>query len=700
MNGSKIKNFLDKTIFFLFATLLFFVPIVLWPYTSEVFEFNKIVLTYFLTTLIFASWAIKSIIDKKITFRRTILDIPLIVFLISQAISTLLSIDIHTSIFGYYSRFNGGLLSSITYAFLYWTFVSNLDKKETIKLIKVWFLSAALVSFYGVLEHFGIDKNIWVQDVASRVFSTLGQPNWLAAWIVAFIPLTWVFAKKQKEDINIKISNKRGLRQFVVYLSFSTLLFVTLLFTKSRSGLLGFIATSGIFWGLTLFKDFKENIKPFLIFNGIYLIFALIIGTQWTPSIYSIISRSTSQTTLQTQGTALETGGTESGTIRKIVWQGALQIWLHYPIFGTGVETFAYSYYLFRPTTHNTTSEWNFIYNKAHNEFLNFTANTGTVGIVSYLILIGFSIYLMFVSKDEEKEDDQKNDFPNLNLALMAGFVSLSVSNFFGFSVVPTQLQFFFFPAIAFTVNRGNKDENEKDRSKNKVTNLDTSQKIQISAITIFTVYTTILIINYWNADISYSLGKSYNSVPKPDMAIENLLKAIRLSPSEAIYYGELADSYTTVAMAYGQTNNASSAANFTSQAIAAIQRAISLSPSNVNIRRVEFGIYVKLSTVDEKYLGLARDSLMETIKLAPTDAKLYYNLGVADANLGDYEKAVSSFEKSIELKPNYADARVQYAALLVHLKRNNEAKEQLTYILEKIDPLNSTARQALENIK
>lgn len=700
MDDSKTKSFLNKTIFFLFAALLFFVPIVLWPYTSEVFEFNKIVLTYLLTILIFASWAIKSVVDKKITFRRTILDISLVVFLISQAISALLSIDIHTSIFGYYSRFNGGLLSSVAYAFLYWAFVSNFDKKETIKLIKVWFVSAALVSFYGVLEHFGIDKNIWVQDVASRVFSTLGQPNWLAAWVVAFIPLTWVFAKKEKEDINIKISNKDGLKEFIIYLSFSTLLFVTLLFTKSRSGLLGFIAASGIFWGLTLLRNFKENIKPFLIFNGIYLIFALIIGTQWTPNLYSIINKSANQTTLQTQGTALETGGTESGTIRKIVWQGALQVWLHYPIFGTGVETFAYSYYLFRPIAHNTTSEWNFIYNKAHNEFLNFAANTGTVGIVSYLVLIGFSIYLMFVSKDKEKEDDQKDGFSNLNLALIAGFASLSVSNFFGFSVVPTQLQFFLFPAIAFTVSKGNKDEAEKNRNKNKFIDLGTFQKIQVSTITIFTIYTSILIINYWNADISYSLGKSYNSVPKPDMAVENLSKAIRLSPREAIYYSELADSYTTVAMAYGQADDASSAANFSSQAIATIQKAISLSPSNVNIRRVEFGTYVKLSTVDEKYLGSARDSLIEAIKLAPTDAKLYYNLGVADTNLGDYEKAVSDFEKSIELKSNYADARIQYAALLAHLKRDNEAREQLNYILEKIDPSNSTAKQALENIK
>ena len=146
---------MKKIIFFLFAFLIFFVPLVLWPFTSEVFEFNKMVLVYILTTLIASAWIIRSIIERKFIFRRTILDIPLLAFLGSQIISTLLSIDLYTSIFGYYSRFNGGLLSTICYLLLYWAFVSNFDKKDTLNLIKIWFASSVLVSVYAVLEHFG-----------------------------------------------------------------------------------------------------------------------------------------------------------------------------------------------------------------------------------------------------------------------------------------------------------------------------------------------------------------------------------------------------------------------------------------------------------------------------------------------------------------------------------------------------------------
>jgi hypothetical protein len=64
------------------------------------------------------------------------------------------------------------------------------------------------------------------------------------------------------------------------------------------------------------------------------------------------------------------------------------------------------------------------------------------------------------------------------------------------------------------------------------------------------------------------------------------------------------------------------------------------------------------------------------------------------------YEAANADFQKAIELKANYVDARVQYAALLVHLKRSTEAREQLNYILTNIDPNNTAAKQALANIK
>ncbi|MFC1626059.1 O-antigen ligase family protein, partial [Patescibacteria group bacterium] len=342
---------MQKAIRYLYYLLFLLVPIVLWPYTSEVFEFNKTVVVYVLTTLITASWIIRCIITKKIIFRRTILDIPIVVFIICLFFSTIFSIDPRTSLFGYYSRFNGGLLSIISYFLLYWAYVANMDAKSTIKAISVLLSSAVIVSIYGVLEHFGIDKNIWVQDVQNRVFSSLGQPNWLAAWLVCLIPISWA------------LYLKKDTKSWIFY-AISTLFFLTLLFTKSRSGLLGFVIADIIFWVILLLREKKQIVKKAVYVHLTFVTLVAIFGTPWSASIF----KTQIQPTPTTPSPALETGGTESGTIRKIVWKGAVEIWKHYPILGSGVETFAFSYYKFRPTEHNLTSEWDFIYNKAHNE--------------------------------------------------------------------------------------------------------------------------------------------------------------------------------------------------------------------------------------------------------------------------------------------------------------------------------------------
>lgn len=639
---------MKKILFFLFAFLLFFVPLILWPFTSEVFEFNKIVLVYILTTLIVAVWIVRSITEGKFIFRRTLLDIPLLVFLGSQIISTVLSIDPQTSFFGYYSRFNGGLLSTICYSLLYWTFVSNFDAKETLNLIKVWLASAVLVSIYGILEHFGIDKNIWVQDVQSRVFSTLGQPNWLAAWIVALIPLTW---------------SKSKLNYFL-----SILFFITLLFTKSRSGLLGFAVADLIYWGFVLIKDRKKYLKEFLIFNSIFLVLFFIIKTPTLPA----------ETSVKT-GPALETGGTESGTIRKIVWKGALQVWLHYPIFGSGVETFAYSYYQFRPAEHNLVSEWDFIYNKAHNEYLNLAANSGSFGLLSYLTLIGFAIFLMIKNlqftitnlqtnpkfENSKNENLLKIDHWSLKIALLAGYVSLLITNFFGFSVVPTQLELFLFPAIAVACSSQNvewKIRNETNRN----------QKILILCILLATFYLLLAISRYWYADILY--------------ARKDFIGAINLEPNQALYHNGLASSYATAKQA--------------DLAVSESQKAIDLSPANVNLKRSQFGVFIMLSTINQDYLLDARNALIDAIKLAPTDAKLYYNLGLVYARTGQTDSAIKILAKTVELKANYKDARLAYAFLLIDKKQNTEAKTQLEYILKNIDPNDSLTKQTLDSLK
>jgi O-antigen ligase len=708
---------------FFFYLLFFFVPLILFPKTSELFEFNKMVLTYGLTTLIASSWLTKMVLEKRINFRHTILDIPLIIFLGSQLLSTATSVDIRTSIFGYYSRFHGGLLSSVSYSLLYWAYVSNMGKIKTIKSIYILLASAVLVSIYGVLEHFGIDKDIWVQDVQNRVFATLGQPNWLAAWLVALIPLTWALA-----ILNTK--NKR----FWLWVGVSTLFFLALLYTRSRSGILGFIVADAIFWagiGVIVWKKEREFIiralKTFVICHLSFVILAAASGSPWTPSVRELLTKKPPPVSPQPPiaAPALEVGGTESGQIRKIVWRGTIDIWRSYPILGSGVETFAFSYYNFRPLEHNLVSEWNFLYNKAHNEYLNFLATTGAVGLIAYLILPVVFFYWSFriITKAKLKIVRQRRirlwrrNRKLVLIGLVSGYASILVTNFFGFSVVPVALQFFLYPAFAVALATSNSlpaglPAGRTGKAGRQVTaclptrqgdkeiSISNPQKLATVIVLLITFYLLLITGRYWYADYLLAKGRLENDSQNFAEAHEILIKAIKLSSRESIFWDELANATTAIAISFNESGDEKQAQELAKRAYTTSQMAVSLSPANVNLKRRHASQLIKLSAIEPRYLLDARDTLEDAIKLAPTDAQLFYNLALAYVRLGERERAIATLEETVKKKPNYGSARFALALLLIDEGETQRAKEELNYILKYISPGDVRAIKELEELE
>ncbi len=443
-------RFWPRVIAVSYCLLFILVPLIWLPNTSELFEFPKILVAYLITIVIVASWLCRMIAEKRWIFRRTSLDIPLVIFLSISFLSSLLSIDTHVSFYGYYSRFNGGLLSLLSYALLYWAFVSNITREAIPKLINCLLITVGTIAVYGGLEHFGFSPSClvtrgsfgvdcWVQDVQTRVFATLGQPNWLAAYlaVLIFIPISKLLSKKDYLF---------SLERIILY-GVSLLLFVVLLFTKSRSGLLAFGVSAAVFWGLYFWKLGK--LKNYLGFGIWCLVIATLIFSVSNP-LRDLVVKSTTPAPV---GPALEVGGTESGNIRKIVWTGAVRIWTaNFKNFlvGTGPETFAMAYYQYRPIEHNATSEWELLYNKAHNEFLNYLATTGITGLLSYLLLL-VVISRVFIKTIYDHRMTTNDNY--MTIALLAGWISIPITNFWGFSVVITQLFLWLFPALIITLN-------------------------------------------------------------------------------------------------------------------------------------------------------------------------------------------------------------------------------------------------------
>lgn len=700
MNSQRFQKIIIVLFHLLFMTVPFFFTWV----NEELFEFPKMLLAYGFTVLITGFWVGRMVLEKKLLIRQTVFDWPILIFVISQTLSTIFSIHPPTSIMGYYTRFHGGLLSTITYVLLFYALVSNFTKPALRKLWLTIFIAALGVTLYAIPEHFGhspsclligktFDVTCWVQDIKTRVFATFGQPNWLAAYTITLIPLgISFFAQTQKKW-----------QQAIFGLTTLTL-FMTLLFTKSRSGLMGFGVGTGVMAASLVWLKSQHQKKKVIFAKSLGLISAVVVilalvGSSFTPSISKIFQSDQPPADL-VQPTAapvnrLETGGTDSGEIRKIVWQGAIDIWKRYPLLGSGVETFAYSYYQDRPLAHNLVSEWDFLYNKAHNELLNFLATTGIVGLGSYLLLLGWfgvvSLQAIFHPKKKVGLNDQ-----TMVIALLSGIIALSVSNFFGFStVVVSILLFTSLGSTAMLVSSKKIEPASAHQS-----TLTAFQIIQLIILGMITIMMTNKIFNIWRADKAYATGKAYIQANYATQGLEELRAASELRPKEALYHDQLANVYSKIAIAFAQQDQSTKSAEFKQAALNELTLTIQLNPRHLNFHKSRARVLITLAQIEPTLLIQAQTALVTAIKLAPTDAKLMYNLGLIEISVDQIAAGVKTLAATIVMKPNYEAARVALGKQYEAQHQNQLALEQYQYIYDHITQNNQEINQKLTELK
>lgn len=743
---------INTAIRFSFYFLFFITPLVMFPTTYELFEFNKMWIVFGVSVLIAFLWISKMIFQGKFEIRRTPLDIPIALFFISQLVSTMFSLDSHVSFWGYYSRFNGGLLSTISYLFLYYAFATNLineedenEKPVSYKILLVSLLSGFAVVLWGIPSHFGfdptclvfrgtLDVSCWTEAFQPkiRIFSTLGQPNWLGTFVATLIPVTLGFGI-------YKLRETQKMLYPSLLLGLSFLFFLALLYTRSQSSFLGLGIGMVVFFALVIFSflkrsnsNFKSLLKQkptrFLIISVV--IFALTLFLVGTPieKVNKFTTLSGITTLLQAKpepqkpasnssteesfsaNPNIELGGTESSKIRLIVWQGALDIFRNNPLFGTGVETYAYAYYKVKPVAHNLTSEWDYLYNKAHNEYLNYLATTGIFGLGTYLLIIGMFLFIAF-------KKTLSTSYDNQNLVLYAGiiggFTAILVSNFFGFSVVIVNLYFFFLPLFFFDL--------EKNKKLKQFLTIPASKKgdysfsntpvktIAVIILALVAIYYELYLLNFWNADKKYALGYNLNKAGEYVQAYTPLNEAVQMLPNEDLYKDELSINMATLAILLSEQGEATQAAQFANQAKALSDEVVSKHPNNVVFLKTRARVAFALAQLDPQYINLATQTLHDAQKLAPTDAKLSYNLALFYNQVNDYDNTVKYLDEATKLKPNYLDAYYAKAVLYGQLAKDEPTKASeytqkqkaaLEYILKNIDPKHPASLEMLKSLE
>jgi tetratricopeptide (TPR) repeat protein len=277
----------------------------------------------------------------------------------------------------------------------------------------------------------------------------------------------------------------------------------------------------------------------------------------------------------------------------------------------------------------------------------------------------------------------------------LAGFSSILVTNFFGFSVVPVAFLFFLYPAFAGTLAKSS----IKTKANQQAGKSTSWQIALISLVLCSMFYSLFALSKYWLADLNYAKGKLNNDSGNHSKAREFLKKSVQLSSNEAVFWDELSQSSTGIALNAFETANNKLAGQFAESAIQESNKAIKLSSSNVNLKRNRANMFIKLSAINSKLLVSAKETLSQATIQAPTDAKLFYNLALAHIRIGNNEKAIEILKKTIDMKSDYGSAYFALGLIYIDENKSELAKEQFKYILENIDPDNVKVKRELDEL-
>lgn len=389
----------------LFSALVLITPLLFTPKTKEAFEFPKMMFVYFVGSTIIWLFSIKKIANKE---KIRLPSLWVLAFLGIYVISTIFSSHFYTSVFGYYTRFNGGLISVLIFGGLYTVLINDFNKNDIKNFLKLSCLTLLPVAIFAVYQH---------SNNEVRVYSTLGQPNWLAAYILILLPITL------KQTLENEFSKKIGWG--LIFLTG----FFGLWVTYSISGFLALII-SVIVFALLNWKLIKQN----KIWMGIIFSLALFIAVT-NPGIFSqkindvfidLEKIYQNNFVVEAQKENLQNSISDPGYIRLNLWKGTLNLTTNSFknfILGTGPETFPYAFQKFRPKQLNYSSEWKIIFNKPHNYYLELFSNLGIFGLITFLMVV-------------------RNFFKNKNNQLIPSMTAFLVVILFGWPTVVISLLF------------------------------------------------------------------------------------------------------------------------------------------------------------------------------------------------------------------------------------------------------------------
>lgn len=742
------RKYADKFIELCLISIIVLVPVIFYTRTNDVFEINKMFVMKMFIIVIAAVWALGVIREKKLLLVRTGFDFPVLGYLAACFVTVIITNNRYLSVFGVYEDFEG-IITMCFYAALFYIAVNHIKKTGAVyKLMSAMLFATLIISVYGLLQNFGWDFVMWNPDTYSkeRFFSTLGNPNFLAAYLVETIPAIFVM-------FFITRDIKRKVLILAVLLSAITVLFLT----KSRAGAISFFVTLGIIVAYAVYDSKKPDNRLFSGNKAWFAMFAVFLGLMCLiPEVQKAFGMlwERSKGLFSLHGITL--------TPRVYIWESALMMYRDYPVLGTGLDTFQvmFPYYRF-PIYWQL--EWNGTPEKTHNIFLQVLATQGIVGMSVYLLLfVAFfkkSFNLIFGEKDIVRR--------YLVFGIFMGVIAYIIQGLFNYTVVAYGS--FFWVALGLVI--------ALDASQRRYYSLEfkggRNNSWLYAGVLAGLFLMTTLTTREWMADMYYKVGNIAAAADKDEIGVPYYKGAVTLNPNSEIYwvkYGiayeklmrkepdpqkkiELIKkaaeihsrtikmnpmngyNYNNLARVYKHYGEAVDPAKY-QDAVNYYNEAIKRDPNNayfgldlatvyintqqwakaydicINYTKMYPTFAVPYSYIGYLYMLKGKEGVSEAVSFYEqavdnrqwfrdysTEISTYSNLGIIYVNGGQIDKGALMFEKVVKAKPDYVEGWLNLARLYSMMKRNEDAAACYEQVL-KLNPADTRASGPLEAIK
>ena len=279
MTLQKFEILIDKIILGFLMLLVVGTPLLFTSYTRSVFEVNKLLLLRLCSIAIIGVWIFYTLIKKDqvqeekpadswtilgFTWKKIGLEIPTLVWLGFNLLSTIFAQNHIVAIIGAYDRWEG-IVTIVNYAFLWYFFAKWVRKAFQVTWLLFGILiSTTLSAIYGVCQSFGLDYMNWSINASARVFACINNPVHFCAYVamVGTIMLGWLLTLSERPQSAFYKILKPSI--FVCLL----IIFYAQFLSFSRATWLGFCLAITLFY-LIAFKILKfDSKKSFFIDCG------------------------------------------------------------------------------------------------------------------------------------------------------------------------------------------------------------------------------------------------------------------------------------------------------------------------------------------------------------------------------------------------------------------------------------------------